>query len=223
MSWISTFTGKKIYLLDSKSKDIDILDIAHSLSQQCRFMGHTSSFYSVAEHSLVCEQKARQLIRGNPEAERLTINLWLLAVLLHDAHEMAIGDISKPFKEVLKDMTDDPGDTVRDIGKSIQSAIHSALDLPQLPEFPQSYHDMLEEVDSRMLLTEGKHFGFDISDWEPAKHWEPYDGVGFASMSPQVARFQFLNRYNELIKPLKAAKERGEDVSVNSQAATANA
>jgi 5'-deoxynucleotidase YfbR-like HD superfamily hydrolase len=43
--WIQTFTGKQFYPLDIREDDIDIVDIAHSLSMQCRYSGHSEKFY----------------------------------------------------------------------------------------------------------------------------------------------------------------------------------
>ena len=50
---IETATGIYFNFNDPVVEDISILDIAHSLSNQCRFTGHTSEFYSVAEHSML--------------------------------------------------------------------------------------------------------------------------------------------------------------------------
>lgn len=85
---IRTFTDKKFFFLDIKPEDICIEDIAHSLSYMCRYGGHCHQFYSVAEHSVACCNRARG--RSLP--------LW---GLLHDAAEAYIGDICKPLKGLL--------------------------------------------------------------------------------------------------------------------------
>jgi hypothetical protein len=55
--FIETFSGKTLKLLAPIWADIRIDDIAHGLSNQGRFSGHTRHFYSVAEHSVrVSEQ-----------------------------------------------------------------------------------------------------------------------------------------------------------------------
>ena len=51
--WIQTFTGRQFWPLDPHVDEIYIEDIAHSLSMQCRFTGHSLRFYSVAEHSVL--------------------------------------------------------------------------------------------------------------------------------------------------------------------------
>ena len=64
-SWLQTYTGKKFYPFDPREEEVDILDIAHALSQLCRFGGHTKEFYSVAEHcvlvSMCCPSEVKLL------------------------------------------------------------------------------------------------------------------------------------------------------------------
>mgnify|MGYP001585328323 FL=1 len=48
--FIQTISGKKVWPFSLELEDIDIGDIAHSLSMQCRFNGQITKFYSVAEH-----------------------------------------------------------------------------------------------------------------------------------------------------------------------------
>jgi len=88
MSWIVTASGKRVDPLNISPADIEIGDICHALGNICRFTGHCSRFYSVAEHSVRmvdwCFKDAEPLER--------------LAALLHDAAEAYIGDIAKPLK-----------------------------------------------------------------------------------------------------------------------------
>lgn len=92
MSVIETYSGRIISLLDPKPEDIIIEDIAVGLSQLCRFNGHCSRFYSVAEHScyvaLVVNIQA-----GSVEDE--------FAALMHDAAESYVGDVTRPVKRLL--------------------------------------------------------------------------------------------------------------------------
>jgi len=85
---IRTYTNKLIDLEDIKIEDIDILDIAHSLSLLCRYNGHCSKFYSVAEHSV----RATELVTGRN---------MMVVVLLHDAAEAYVGDVTSPLKQLL--------------------------------------------------------------------------------------------------------------------------
>ncbi|MBN1945286.1 MAG: hypothetical protein JW797_06385 [Bradymonadales bacterium] len=84
MAWIQTYTGKQFYPLDPRPSDIDLVDIAHSLSLQCRFSGHCLQFYSVAEHSV----RVSAILPAN-------LALW---GLLHDAAEAYLTDLPRPVK-----------------------------------------------------------------------------------------------------------------------------
>ena len=85
--FITTYTGKKVYPLVMRPQDIDFLDIAHALSNKCRFTGHTSKFYSVAEHSVA--------IANQGEKEHKFPGVW---GLFHDAAEAYLPDIAGPIK-----------------------------------------------------------------------------------------------------------------------------
>lgn len=95
-NWIQTVSGKKLNILKPNLKDIDIEDIATSLSNTCRFTGHIKDgcHASVAAHSiLVC-----LLAKENGED-----SLTQFAALLHDAPEFALGDVNSPLKNLLPD------------------------------------------------------------------------------------------------------------------------
>jgi hypothetical protein len=98
--WVQTYTGRAFDLLDPKPEQIDPLDIAHALSQLCRFTGHVRSFYSVAQHSCLVAEIAQDLCvmqLNTPAPEVLA-----LQALLHDAPEAYIGDVSTPLKRALR-------------------------------------------------------------------------------------------------------------------------
>lgn len=89
MTWIITRSGRKFDLANPTADMVDPNDIAHSLSMQCRFNGHTISFYSVAQHCC--------LVADLVPAEHQ------LAALLHDATEAYVGDMVRPLKEAMRD------------------------------------------------------------------------------------------------------------------------
>lgn len=89
MSWIETYTGKKFYPLDPSQEDVCIEDIAHALSNICRFNGHTKFFYPVSAH---CVNLAYLV-----EAHNFNEQFQLFA-LLHDAAEAYICDFPAPVK-----------------------------------------------------------------------------------------------------------------------------
>lgn len=96
-NWIETHSGRKMYFLNPTADMIDIDDIAHSLSLQCRFSGHTKSFYSVAEHSVRAAQHMSH--RHHPVS-------LVLQALLHDASEAYLLDVPSPVKQCLTNYKD---------------------------------------------------------------------------------------------------------------------
>jgi len=87
--FIVTYTGRRFRVDAPTVSQVDIFDIAHSLSMQCRFTGHTKRFYSVAEHSVLVSRRV-------PEP-------FALCGLLHDATEAYLTDVAKPVKRLLPD------------------------------------------------------------------------------------------------------------------------
>lgn len=83
---LHTYTGKKIDPANPKPEDFCIEDIAHALSNICRFSGNTSEFYSVAEHCV--------------RATYLVEEQFKLETLLHDACEAYLGDVPTPVKRL---------------------------------------------------------------------------------------------------------------------------
>lgn len=88
-----TTSGTMIDLLDVKPKDVSLQDIAHGLSNQCRYNGHTKRFYSVAEH---CVRLANISLKLHPNKPDMAMYL-----LLHDASEAYVGDIVYHLKALL--------------------------------------------------------------------------------------------------------------------------
>lgn len=85
---IRTYTGIYVNVFDPKPEMFCIEDIAHALSNQCRFGGHLKDFYSVAQHSIhVCNMVYEDEHK--------------LAALLHDASEAYLLDIPSPVKRGL--------------------------------------------------------------------------------------------------------------------------
>lgn len=90
---ITTIGGRKFNPMSPSADDIDIADIAHSLSMICRANGHFREFFSVARHCINCAKEAE--LRG------CSARVQLLC-LLHDATEAYIGDMTRPLKRRLE-------------------------------------------------------------------------------------------------------------------------
>lgn len=113
-----TAGGRRVGLWDGERgitrEDVNVHDIAQSLALQCRFNGHTRTFYSVAQHSVL----AARLVERDGGGPRMR-----MLALLHDAAEAYIGDIVQPMKRVLDAM----GHGLRAMEDDIQRTIEAAL------------------------------------------------------------------------------------------------
>ena len=83
------FTNVVMYPLNPRKEDFRISDIAHALSLMTRANGHFLHFYSVAQHCLNCSYEAEA--RGYSRRMQL-------ALLLHDASEAYLSDVTRPVK-----------------------------------------------------------------------------------------------------------------------------
>ena len=127
--WIETYTGKRIWIPPEDSNVYSVVDIAHSLANQCRYNGHCEFHYSVAQHSMLV-------------ADCVPENLKAFA-LLHDASESYCSDIPKPLKHQLK--------YYLKIEKAIQSDIYKQL-LKRCPDKEEKAE--IKHADTAVLLAE---------------------------------------------------------------------
>lgn len=86
--WLGVSSGVLLDINNPELTDINIEDIAWSLSNINRFNGHLQIQISVARHSL--------------EVSELVPEELQLAALLHDAPEAYLGDVTRPVKRYLK-------------------------------------------------------------------------------------------------------------------------
>lgn len=87
-SSIKTWTGR-VDPLNPAIEDINIEDIAHALSRQCRYNGHCDGYLSVARHCIWVSERL--------EAQGFDTTIQLTG-LLHDAAEAYLGDLVRPIK-----------------------------------------------------------------------------------------------------------------------------
>lgn len=129
-AWVQTYLGERFDLLTPRPEQVNIVTIAHALSQQNRFGGHTAHPYSVAQHSLVCLELAR-LWNLSPSVQ--------LQALMHDAAEAYIVDVPRPLKALLGEY--------KPIEAHIEHVIEHALHLPPREE-------VVKEIDEVVLIEE---------------------------------------------------------------------
>ena len=177
--WLALASGVHAQILCPDWTGIDIGDVAHSLSNLCRFNGHTSEFYSVAQHSV-------EVSRHVPPEHAL----W---GLLHDAAEIIIGDIVRPIK-CRTYLAASPWDNecLDEIGTvELWHLRHMAKRFGLEMPVPGA----VKVADQRMLATECRDL---MGDPEWGRAWgEPYP-EHIHPMPPAMAGAVFLHRYHEL-------------------------
>lgn len=153
--WIQTYTDRKYWPLDPRPEEVFIEDIAHALSNECRFGGHSKNFYSVAQHCVLVA------VHTLPE--------FRAQALMHDASEAYLKDIPKPIKKYLKGYEELEQLNALVIGEAF------GLELVTLP-------DAVHEQDDRALFTEKRDlrgpspalWGGDVPPWdEKITAWSP--------------------------------------------------
>ena len=171
--WMQTFTGRQFWPIDPRASEIDIEDIAHALSMQPRYAGHTSKFYSVAEHSYLVSAFAE-----DRSVQR--------AALLHDASEAYLCDIPRPIKPYLTNY--------KEIEAQLCEVIAEKYGVPY--PWPAEVH----ELDMRILLDERnalmKESPSIVGDGWP-DHLDPL-GAKIRALDHKQAYTLFMGRFYDL-------------------------
>lgn len=173
--WIQTRSGVQFHPFDARPEDFRIEDIAHALSYCCRFAGHVSEFYSVAEHSV----RVSSLIQhwGDPAEVQL-------AGLLHDAAEAYIGDFPRPLKQMP--------------AFASYLALDSELSAKVAAKFGLSFpwHPSVRRADEALLGTEARDLMSPVlKDWN--RHLEQLPDR-IQPWSSDLAESRFMRRFRHL-------------------------
>lgn len=140
----------------------NIETIATALSNINRYTGHVGQ-YSVAQHCVLVSQQLPHELK--------------LSGLLHDATEAYIGDVSAPLKR-----------HIASAYKPLENFYHRTID----SHFGvTTEHELVGEVDKRMLITEAQSFGI----WcDECPNYEPYP-IMVKRWSAEHARVEFLEHF----------------------------
>lgn len=172
MTWILTATGKHFDFAAPRPDQIDILDIAQGLANECRYAGHTRHFYSVAQHCVIASQ--------------IVPREHALEALLHDAAEAYCKDIPRPLKAMLPDY--------RAVEDRVEAAIRDRFGLPG----EQSHH--VKRADLVMLATERRDLmPQDDTPWPILEGVIPLERR-LITAHPTRAQALFLKRWVELTR-----------------------
>lgn len=174
-----TYTGKVIYVMDPNPDDICIEDIAHALSNTCRYSGHCRQFYSVAEHCV--------------NVSYMVPKEYALLGLLHDSAEAYLTDIPRPFKREI------PG--YESIEDKVLRAILKSFNIPftDLPKEVKVADNCILGIEQYYLIPDTSYWPhmYDanfIDDFE-----ETYPQITISKV-PELAEEAYLKRFEELIR-----------------------
>jgi len=190
---LPTMKGGFFSLDDPFSHQFDIEEIAHALSNICRFNGHVRKNYSVAQHSFLCSM--------------VNTHECPYEKLMHDCSEAYIGDVTSPLKRMLP--------TYLDLEMKIELALCKFFDLPiavkigkfsnglpfgEVPNLPPQ----VKETDLSVLAAERIQLlnGNDVQyancwNWIDERGIKPAD-IKIKPWSHTKAKHMFLARFYEL-------------------------
>lgn len=180
-TWIQSYTGKYIEPGAIDPANVCIEDVAHALSLKCRYQGHCSELYSVADHCILG-------LRFVPD------NLKL-AFLLHELDEVFLPDVPRPIKDdVFFRMPNSEMVPWRFLAKQQETAILQGLGLADLQETLHTRE--VKKADNIMLAWEARDLmGSPPRDWaliEPC----PKGLLKLRPLSAQNAERGFLALYH---------------------------
>lgn len=170
--FIITYTGRKVFPFNIKPEDLCIEDIAHALSNKCRFTGHTKDFYSVAQHSLLVAEECALLISSS---------LW---GLLHDAGEAYLPDVATGLKCQFPEMQ------LAEL--KILKAVQEKFSLPALSIEEKR---RLKEIDRFVLYWEGRLLMPEHEEATWGRSVSFLSQLDFDAMGPVKAKQNFLDFY----------------------------
>jgi uncharacterized protein len=181
--WIETYTGHPIDPLNPEPKRIYHHDIAHALSNQCRFSGHTQHFYSVAQHSVL----VAALVKRWGADQRVQI-----LALYHDASEAYLQDMPTPIKRQMP--------IYREAEAKLQKVIEDTL----FPEFSgdgrwrRDAEELIKKADLILLATEARDLMNDPKDWKVLEGVVPLK-TQISPLSPPQAKEAFIAWHGDLV------------------------
>lgn len=167
---IQTHSGLYFDFENPQVEQVLIEDVAHALSNICRYNGHCAQFYSVAQHAVLVSH----LVDEDHEWEAFH----------HDDGEAYTGDVPTPLKQLLPQF--------KKIEKRVEKTIAKKFGLPKKMTHEVKIGDLQAlMIEKRCLLTIQNHWA--ILDGVP----EPkIDHI--IPLPPELAKKLYLDRYEEL-------------------------
>ena len=168
--FISTYSGAKFFVNECNVQDIPIVDVANALALSCRFNGHITKHYSVAEHSVLVSNLV------SPENA--------LYGLLHDYAEAFVSDVPRPFKSSITGHDE--------FEAAVMANVCELYGLPlELPE-------EVAYIDTHICAAEAAVLGKVVPEWVQYYDLSVCDQHQIKGLSHIDARNAFITRFNEL-------------------------
>ncbi|HZX69775.1 MAG TPA: hypothetical protein VFE77_03070 [Rhodanobacter sp.] len=188
--WQQTSLGGRFYPLDPRQEEVFISDIANGLALDCRYSGQgmVGRFYSVAEHSVLMARYAFSVAKWPP--------LAALAVLLHDAPEAYLNDLSRAVKHAV-------GSAYTDLEANIGRVIDESFGVTPWRIICAS---KIKTIDRRMVPVEKVAIMRYPQPWA-FDQYQPLEGVNVQCWAPPRAKREFLDCYLALCKVAKIAPQ----------------
>lgn len=177
--YILTYSGIKFVLRDSSIDGFNLEDIAHSLSMQCRYTGHTRLFYSVAEHCVLMSRYVE-----DPDCK--------IVALFHDAVEAYVGDLVTPLKQCLPEY--------RVIETGVEQRLYAWLGY----SVPSRIRKLVKMLDTRIMLRERNLLLSDSCEpWIEDQVVTPLD-TDIMCWSPARAKKEYLKQAEKMMTIIRS-------------------
>lgn len=184
--YLGTYSGLCFWPMDPCQTEVSMDDIAHSLSQICRFNGHTAVPYSVAAHSLNVERLLQ--VNGHDEKVRLY-------GLIHDAAEAYCCDIPRLLKKFI---------TGYDVVEAnIMDAIYRHF---QLPNPSAQIKELVSSADNYLLAAEAYDLMKNSESWGMKTIQDPEVLVYKDHASAEIENL-FVEKFRELWSAVMGGKQ----------------
>lgn len=172
-TWMHTGSNQELDFAAEAWIVLPIEMIARALSNICRYNGHSSRYYSVAEHSLHISYMVPQELA--------------LAALLHDASEAYVGDMPTGLKRFM-------GISFKDIERKATEAVSRGYGIPLADlESP-----IIKNYDKRILGDEAQALMPPHAFWDKFVQEHEPTGITLQCWTPDEANARFLQRFAEL-------------------------
>ena len=158
-------------------------NIAHGLSRQCRYNGHTNRHFSVAEHCLV--------LANWVEVQEWSTPVDVLTALHHDDPEIVVGDMVSPLKKEHPKFRDE------------EEILHKAIGMKFGTQYP--HPPWLKQIDFNILVNEREQFFGDSDNVWGCDNLEPMKGIRFYNILgrfPMIMKRLWIRKHHQMMQEI---------------------